>query len=119
MMRRALHGSLRVTLLGLLVLAVAVLAAPRVNAVVMFVTDTVAEAAFDGDDDTDQPCPGHERGHGTACCLFACCPVLTTALPTIPRFNASAVPSNYNALLISPPNGQSGPPALPPPRTIV
>jgi hypothetical protein len=117
MMRRALHGSLRVTLLGLLVLAVVVLAAPRVHAVVMFVTDTVAEAAFDGDDDTDQPCPGHE--HGTPCCLLAGCPVLMTALPTIPRFKASAVPSNYNTLLISPPKGQSGPPAVPPPRTLV
>lgn len=132
-MLRGWRQRLRRTLSGLLVLSVILMSAAQVNAQFapgfnVFASETTEHVAdpHAGDhvsmhEHADQPCKGHERSHGVACCLIGGCPLLTAELPATPAILSAAMfaPMSYSPLVTARLVIAGYAPDPPPPRFIV
>lgn len=124
---------LRRGLVGLLVLSIALLSAAQVRAQFEPALNVLAPTmspspavAHDHDhatahDKADQPCKGHERAHGVACCLAGSCPLLTAQPPVAPSLalDICFAPLAYVSLASARLERGGDAPDPPPPRSIV
>lgn len=126
-LRRSVSGLLVLAVVLMSIVQVNVLVAPGVN--VFAATGAAPDETHHHESTTapsahhhaGQPCEGHERSHGLACCLSSGCPLLVVALATATPIPLPFTPGMVsNAWIgLSQPDGIGRAPDPPPPRHIV